>query len=123
MRDIMDNGDAMRARLEVAIVRRNARFRAWREQGVPVSGGWQGAKAWQGEKDWIVVRLSLTCGVWNCFSTVPSRIADSPEGMVLAEHNAIEEHTKRCLGLQRLLGPDPPEVKAVAELLLLECIE
>lgn len=105
----------------LAVMVRNARFRAWKAYGIPVEGGWVMRGSGYGSGS----QLTLTCGVCGVRCERFS-YTSAQEGLVYAEWSALLApsrgiHLARCEHLQRLLdrGPDPPEVIALTELEML----
>jgi hypothetical protein len=99
----------MSADLALEIHRRNARLRAWRAYGVPVEGGWEGTG--------LMLRCGVCLGPWRGVKL---------SGHVRTQHLAWQEvqlvramRRRDCPHLAPLLGDDPPEVTAIAELELL----
>jgi hypothetical protein len=96
--------------LALALLRRNARLRAWRAYGVPVEGGWE---EWSDGGVWDFRVRCLACGGTHTAGLIF-------EAVLAAEERAIKRHLlSGCPHLAPLLGDDPPEVTAIAELELL----
>jgi hypothetical protein len=99
------------ADLALELHRRNARLRAWRAYGVPL-----GASGWRrwGNR-WLLVVGCDTCD---------TQFGNHVLGLGLNEFKtpkALEREVllRSCPHLAPLLGDDPPEVTAIAELELL----
>jgi hypothetical protein len=108
----------MPADLADEIALRNARFRAWREYGVPVAEGW-GSDPDRGEEGGYSVFLYCReCDLYGHDFLARGDIdAARLQG---AERNAVEEARRMgCRHLDPLLGEDPPEVVALTKLELL----
>jgi hypothetical protein len=105
------------ADLHLELLRRNARLRAWRAYGIPVEGGWT-----LSEED-LPPLLALSCrecGAW--LQTCPPRRTLRQTADIFREESRAITGSLRsqgCPHLAPLLGADPPEVKAIAELELL----
>jgi hypothetical protein len=115
--------------LELELLRRNARLRAWRAYGVPVEGGWQlDLPGTTPRALWC--DLKLGCGVCNRRGQSQSvnALGRHAEGLLTALAAAERQALSRwwrsgwvavCSHLAPLLGVDPPEVLAILELELL----
>jgi hypothetical protein len=101
-------------------MKRNARLRAWRSYGVPLTGGWQ-----HDEPSVLLLGCSV-CG-FEKKRELPSDASGErlQRLMRLSELGAVRtlmiEGIARsaCPHLAPLLGGDPPEVRAIHELELL----
>jgi hypothetical protein len=107
------------ADLQLELLRRNARLRAWRAVGVPIEGGW----ALRGRSSFSWGHLRLRCSA--CGRSDNDGAAGSAGMVAHAERLAIRQMLtpdlpNPCPGhLAPLLGEDPPEVLAILELELL----
>lgn len=102
--------------LDLVILRRNARLRAWAAYGVPVEGGWH----FRGPGDyWHKLRVwCLACRASGSMQETALDSSDSLEHMLDSERWAWLG-VFGCAHLQPLLGEDPPEI---AELIKLELL-
>jgi hypothetical protein len=110
------------AALQLELIRRNARFRAWRAYGLPAAGHWRLA-----ESGLVVGSLRChACQEQVSYAYDPSQWGDA-EGVDWQNLLAEGERTlvsklsryKGCWHLRPLLTADPPEVRAITELELL----
>jgi hypothetical protein len=110
------------ADLQLELLRRNARLRAWRAVGVPVEGGWvHGAGVYRYAGEHPLVLLTLRCGSCGQYSAraakAPTPFYAMPEALRRCESYHLQGYA--CPHLAPLLGDDPPEVLAILELELL----
>jgi hypothetical protein len=96
---------------ELALLRRNARLRAWRSYGVPIEGGWE--LHWSG-----LAWVRLSCQ--RCQDRRLEQPGHTSRGLAAAEAIALRRAAAQgCPHLAPLLEEDPLEVQAITELELL----
>lgn len=118
--------------LHLAILRRNARFRAWRSAGVPVEGGWRLMQPGRKGHEWAALALRCgACGWEESGGTGGKPWLGKTWGWMLEEEeeDALIGVDRKptppsigdwhCPHLTPLLSPDPPEVVATTELEML----
>lgn len=105
--------------LHYELIRRNARLRAWRGQGMPLEGAWQ-----QGSVPGELAHLVLRCR--RCALRYEISYREVPWPAPLPQALSRQEQVvigcfrlSGCAHLSPLLDRDPPEVRAVWELELL----
>ncbi len=113
--------------LERAVVRRNARLKAWAEYGVPVAAAWGYLSV---ARPGFRLAFEAYCRAEGCggcnsgtISEVPAQTVSLERRMELAERYFLRfvlGPDQNCTHLAPLLGPEPPEVSALIPLLLLE---
>jgi hypothetical protein len=107
--------------LLLELQKRNARLRAWRAYGVPIEGGWEPLK-FLGHH--VLTLRCGDCGRGDWFARPPDatrhqvRRAEVILLDKLSDPKGDGSYTG-CPHLAPLLGDDPPEVQAIAELELL----
>jgi hypothetical protein len=114
---------------ELEVFRRNARLRAWRSLlGLPLEGGWRAYYRTTGTPPHWRADLDVRCSACPDASHSSSRgesflflsAGSLAAGLVEAERDAWQEiageKVGSCPHLVPLLGPEPPEVAALAEL-------
>jgi len=102
--------------LEGALLWRNARLRAWRALGVPAEGGWHMRGPDERHDRRAALRIGCSrCGKdEGCVAYYEWELARSEVTLVAY---LVEEC--RCPHLSPLLGPEPPDLEAIAALELL----
>lgn len=98
------------ADLDLAICLRNARLDAYREQGVPVDGGWAYRAALH--QVWLTIRC-LVCGSGRerVVSLGEWDLAGEFNLAAYVERDLLQGMAVECTHLIRLAAPDPPEIE------------
>jgi hypothetical protein len=111
--------------LELELLRRNARFRAWRAYGVPVEVRWEVApERWRPPRT-LLLHIACTAGCrlprypYAVYSL--GWVYSGADSFAQTERSVLSarQGDRFCPHIAPLFGEDPPEVQALIELELL----